>query len=58
MKKINELFAGKRSYIVSGATVLFAVLGVVLGYMEPARALEMILMALGLASIRATKKLN
>jgi len=43
---------GYKTYITSGATIGFAVLGWILGYLEPDRAIELIFIGLGMVGIR------
>ena len=44
--------AGKKTYIVAIATVIYAVLGLILGYQSSEIAVPLILGALGLAGLR------
>ncbi len=59
MKYLTQVLAflqGKKSYLVSGATVLFGLLGLVLGFMPQDQAIAVILGGLGLGSLRASIK--
>ncbi len=45
---------GNRTYIVAGATIVYALLGLILGHLEPSHAVEVILAALGGIFMRAS----
>lgn len=47
------MLQGKKSYIVAAATVLYGVLGLVLGHLTPDQAMQLILGGSGLAALRA-----
>ena len=48
-----QYLTGKKTHIVAGATVLYAILGVVLGYVDQETAIQLISMALGFSALRA-----
>ena len=49
---MTEPLPGKKTYLVAGAMILYAVLGLVLGYTEPDAAITLVLEALALAGLR------
>lgn len=51
-EKTVELLQGKKTYIVAGLMVAYAVLGMSLGYQEPTDAFQLILEAMGLVGLR------
>ena len=48
-----QFLAGKKTHIVAGATVLYAILGVALGYVDQDTAIQLIATALGFSALRA-----
>jgi len=46
---------GKRTYIVCSLAVLWAISGVLLGYLQPQESVNIVLAALGAAGLRASK---
>lgn len=56
IKNITEKYSGYKTYVVAIATLLFAVTGVLLGKLEFKDAVELVLGALGLASLRHSIK--
>ena len=48
----NGFFSGKKTYLVAGATVLFALLGLFTGNMDFNQVVTMILAALGASTLR------
>lgn len=50
---MTKFLEGKKTYLVAGATVLYALLGVLLGFMDQMQATELVLAALGLSSLRS-----
>lgn len=52
MNRLMEKVSGKKTYLVAIATLLFAVTGVLLGKLEFKEAIELVLGALGIASLR------
>jgi uncharacterized ion transporter superfamily protein YfcC len=58
MKKLIKFLEGKKTFLIALGTVLYAVIGSILGYVDQQMATELVLGALGLASLRSTKKLN
>lgn len=52
MNRLLNLTSGKKTYIVAIATLVFAVAGVFLGQLDVKEAIELVLGALGVASLR------
>ena len=53
MQKLILLLQGKKAYLIMGATILYAVIGVALGFMSLEDAATLVLGALGLGALRA-----
>lgn len=53
MGKLLELLQGKKTYLVSLAMVLYAVLGFALGQLDQEMTVQLVLSALGLSALRA-----
>lgn len=47
------MLQGYKTHIIGGLTVVFGVIGLVLGHLEPTQAVEFILGGLGLSALRA-----
>lgn len=43
---------GKKTYIIAGVTIIWAIVGASMGYMEPQEAFNLVLAALGAAGLR------
>ena len=56
MSKLIKWLKGKKSYIVAGSAVLYAILGWKLGYLSPKEAVDHAFAALGLATLRGALK--
>jgi len=52
MQNIIAKLAGKKTYILSAITIIYAVSGLILGYIDQASAIQLILGALTAAGIR------
>ena len=50
-----ESLKGKRTYIVVGVAITWALVGAILGYLQPQEAFNIVLTALGGAGLRAAK---
>lgn len=55
MKKITDLLQGKKSYIISILTAIFAIAGYITGNLTTEQAITLLLGAGGLSSLRAAK---
>ena len=53
MTKLLLKLEGKKTYLISIAGVVYAITGVVAGYMNPQEALEIVMASLGLSALRA-----
>jgi len=49
---MQQPLAGKKTYLIAAAMILYAVCGLLLGYTEPDAAITLILEALALAGLR------
>ena len=52
MKALWEQMKGYKTYVVAGATIVYAILGAILGYIQWPQAITLILGALGLGALR------
>ena len=52
MKALWDQMKGSKTYAVAGATIVYAVLGAILGYIQWPQAVTYILGALGLGALR------
>ena len=48
-----EKLKGKKTFIVAGATLVYALLGLALGYLEPSMAGQLVVIALTGAGLKA-----
>ncbi|MEK6881552.1 MAG: hypothetical protein AABY22_18160 [Nanoarchaeota archaeon] len=48
-----ERLQGKKSYIISGATAVYAVLGLVLGYLDMNQTIQLLLAAGALVGVKS-----
>jgi len=52
MKNLLDALKGKKTFIVCGATLVYAVLGLMLGHLEPSGAANLVVLALTGAGLR------
>lgn len=53
MSKVSEVLAGKKTYIVAVALVIYAIAGVVSGQLTQPDAVTLVLNGLGLGALRS-----